>query len=351
MKKIKMNSMKWLGLILSLTIISTSCEKAGKGETQIYPEPDPVGTYALGADVSWVTEMEAGGKKFFNSAGEQQDLFQILKGKGINAIRLRVWVNPTSGYNNTADVLVKAKRAKAANMRVLIDFHYSDSWADPGQQNKPAAWATQDFTALKASVYSHTFDVLTTLKNNKIVPEWVQVGNETNNGMLWNDGKASTNMKNFAELVLSGYNAVKAVNTTSKVVVHISNGYDNALFRWMFDGLKNNGAKWDVIGMSLYPSATDWQTKNTQCLTNMTDMVSRYGSEIMICEIGMPVTEAVACKAFIKDLIVKNKSLANRKGLGVFYWEPQSYNSWSGYKLGAFDDTGKPTVAMDGFLP
>jgi arabinogalactan endo-1,4-beta-galactosidase len=351
LKNIKMNSAKWMGFAMALLVITTACKKTAKGDTQIYPSPDPVGTYALGADVSWVTEMEAAGKKFYNSAGEQQDLFKILKSKGVNTIRLRVWVNPTSGYCNTADVLAKAKRAQAENMRILIDFHYSDSWADPGQQNKPAAWVSQDFATLKASVYNHTVEVLTVLKTNKIVPEWVQVGNETNNGMLWEDGKASVNMKNFAELVLSGYNGVKAVNPTSKVVVHISNGYDNSLFRWMFDGLKANGAKWDVIGMSMYPSATDWSAKNAQCLTNMTDMVARYGSEIMICEVGMPVSEATACRDFIKDLIAKNKSLPNNKGLGVFYWEPQSYAGWNGYKLGAFDDTGKPTVAMDAFLP
>ncbi|MDO7744749.1 MAG: arabinogalactan endo-1,4-beta-galactosidase [Pedobacter sp.] len=344
-------SLKSLGTLLLLTLLSTACKKTPKGDTQIYPVPDPIGTYAKGADVSWVSEMEAAGKKFYNSAGVQQDLFRILSDKGINSIRLRVWVNPSTGWCNTADVLAKAKRAQTMNMRILLDFHYSDSWADPGQQNKPAAWASQDIAALKTSVANHTTEVLTLLKNNRIVPEWVQVGNETNNGMLWEEGKASLNMKNFADLVLSGYNAVKSVNPGSKVIVHLSNGYDNGLFRWMFDGLKNNGAKWDVIGMSLYPTVADWAEKNTQCLANMNDMVTRYGSEIMICEVGMPVAEATAAKAFLTDLLTKNKSLPNQKGLGVFYWEPQSYNSWSGYKLGAFDDTGKPTIAMDAFLP
>ena len=344
-------NIKRVGFLAIVIITSLACKKTIKGETQIYPEPDPVGTYAKGADVSWVTEMEAVGRKFFNSAGVQQDLFTILKDKGINTIRLRVWVNPPTGYNNTADVLAKAKRAKAANMRLLIDFHYSDSWADPAQQNKPAGWVNQDFTTLKASVRSHTVAVLIALKAENIIPEWVQVVNETNDGMLWNDGKASVSMKNFAELIQAGYDGVKSVNPGSKVVVHISNGFDNSLFRWVFDGLKANGAKWDVVGMSLYPTAADWTTKNTQCLANMNDMVARYGSEVMICEVGMPVTDAVACRDFIKDIMAKNKSLTNNKGLGVFYWEPQSYNSWNGYKLGAFDDAGKPTVAMDAFLP
>ena len=344
-------SLKSIVMLSLFTLLSTACEKTPKGDTQIYPVPDPIGTYAKGADVSWVSEMEAAGKKFYTSAGVQQDLFRILSDKGINSIRLRVWVNPATGWCNADDVLAKAKRAQTMNMRILLDFHYSDSWADPGQQNKPAAWASQDIAALKTSVASHTTAVLTLLKNNRIVPEWVQVGNETNNGMLWEEGKASLNMKNFADLVLSGYNAVKSVNPGSKVIVHLSNGYDNGLFRWMFDGLKNNGAKWDVIGMSLYPTIADWSEKNTQCFANMNDMVTRYGSEIMICEVGMPVAEAAASKAFITDLLTKNKSLPNQKGLGVFYWEPQSYNSWSGYKLGAFDDTGKPTIAMDAFLP
>jgi len=346
-----MKQTKWFAILVLLFVISAGCKKTPKGDTFLYSQPDPIGTYAKGADVSWVSEMEASAKKFYNNAGVAEDLFKILKGKGINAIRLRVWVNPASGYCNTADVLTKARRARAANMRVMIDFHYSDSWADPGQQTKPAAWLGQDISALKTSVYKHTTEVLTTLRNANIIPEWVQVGNETNNGMLWEEGKASLNMKNFADLVLSGYNAVKAVNPDSKVVVHISNGYDNALFRWMFDGLKSNGAKWDVIGMSMYPTASNWSARNTQCLSNMNDMVSRYGSEVMICELGMPASEPVAAKAFISDLIAKNKSLPNNKGLGVFYWEPQSYASWNGYGMAAFDDTGKPTVAMDAFLP
>ena len=122
------------------------------------------------------------------------------------------------------------------------------------------------------------------------------------------------------------------------MIVHISNGYDNNLFRWIFDGLKNNNAKWDVIGMSLYPSPANWSTLNDQCLTNMNDMISRYNKEVMICEVGMSWDQPTACNAFFTDLINKTKSLADNKGLGVFYWEPESYNNWQGYTLGAFDN-------------
>lgn len=342
-------------LLGAVLVLSLCCKKATGPAVGTEPEPSVVTSvlsenFVKGADISWLTEMGKANIKFYNSAGAEKDLIQILKEKGMNTIRLRVWVNPADGYNNTADVLAKSLRAKALGMRILIDFHYSDFWADPGKQNKPAAWVGQNITQLKQSVYDHTAGVLTVLKLNGVTPEWVQVGNETNDGMLWEEGRASKNMKNFAELIQSGYSAVKAVNSTTKVMVHISNGYDNALFRWIFDGLKANGANWDVIGMSLYPTSTNWSILNIQCLANMNDMVSRYGKEVMICEVGMDVSATNACKAFLSDIILKTNSVAGKKGLGVLYWEPQAYNSWKGYNLGAFDISGKPTAAMDVFL-
>lgn len=306
-------------------------------------------TFAKGADVSWVTQMEAGSIKFYNSAGTATECMALLKSLGMNAIRLRVWVNPTDGWCNETDVLAKAVRAKNLGMRIMIDFHYSDTWADPSNQAKPAAWNSLSFADLKTAVANHTTEVLTLLKNNGVTPAWVQVGNETGNGMLWEDGRASTSMANYAALVNAGYDAVKAVFSSAKVIIHLQNGYDNTLYRWLFDGLKSNGGKWDVVGMSLYPSTGNWQTYNAQCLANMNDMVSRYGSEVMICEIGMSWDQAITCNSFISDLIAKVKSVSNNKGLGVFYWEPESYNGWNGYTLGAFDASGKPTVALDAF--
>ncbi|MDI3320453.1 glycoside hydrolase family 53 protein [Pinibacter soli] len=330
---------------LLVLVLMISCKKSnGDGGT---PNP-PVTTDTLvkGADVSWVTEMEASGRKFYNSAGTQMECMALLKSLGVNTIRLRVWVNPTSSWNNAADVVAKAIRAKNLGLRIMIDFHYSDTWADPGHQTKPAAWASLDFAGLKTALATHTTDVLNQLKTAGVTPEWVQVGNETNDGMLWPDGKASTNMSNFAQLVNAGYDAVKGVFPSAKVIVHISNGYDNSLFRWMFDGLKTNGAKYDVIGMSLYPSTSNWSTYNTQCLTNMNDMVSRYGKEVMVVEVGMPWDSPTVCNSFLSDLI---KSVPNKKALGILYWEPEAYNNWNGYTLGAFDNSGKPTVALNAF--
>ena len=329
---------------LFMFIAITACKKSGN---ETIPAGNPF--FAKGADLSWITEMESAGMKFHDSNGTEKECTLLMKDLGMNAVRLRVWVNPADGWCNSADLLSKALRAKNLGLKLLLDFHYSDAWADPGQQTKPAAWTTLDFTSLQSSVYDHTVTVMNMLKSNGITPDWVQVGNETNDGMLWPDGKASVNMSGYAKLFKAGYNGVKAVSPDSKVIVHISNGFDNALFRWNLDGLKSNGASWDVIGMSVYPTAANWQTINAQCLSNMNDLANRYGSKLMICEVGMSWDQPDACKAFIADLISKVKSINSNKGLGVFYWEPEAYNNWKGYSLGAFDNTGKPTHALDAF--
>jgi arabinogalactan endo-1,4-beta-galactosidase len=336
--------------IVFFAVLFFDCKKPKK-ENDPAPTPlTPTNTdFIKGADVSWLTQMESLGIKFYNGSGVQQDCIQILKDLGMNAVRLRVWVNPTDGWNNTADVVAKAVRAKNLGMKIMIDFHYSNWWADPGKQTKPAEWANQDFATLKQSLARHTTVVLNSLKNSGVSPVWVQVGNETNDGMLWPDGKASVSMSNFAQLVNAGYNAVKAVDTSIKVIVHISNGYDNSLFRWIFDGLKNNGANWDIIGMSLYPEVNTWSTLNAQCLSNMNDMVSRYNKDVMIVEVGMNWDQPSACNSFISDLISKVKSVPNSRGVGVLYWEPECYNNWQGYSKGAFDNSGKPTAALNAF--
>lgn len=309
--------------------------------------------FAYGADVSWVTEMEEAGKKFFSSDGSEMECMTLLKSLGINSIRLRVWVNPPDGWCNAQDVLTKAIRANNLDLRLMIDFHYSDTWADPGKQTKPVGWSSLSFEDLKTALANHTIEVLTLLKDNDITPEWVQIGNETGDGMLWEDGRASKNMKNYAELTTTGYNAVKSVFPTTKVIVHLQNGYDNSLYQWIFDGLKNNGGKWDVIGMSVYPywykTKNDWQNCNIDCLNNMNDLVNRYGKEVMVVECGMDWYQPEICKNFLSDLITKTKSVSNGKGLGVFYWEPECYNNWNGYTMGAFDNSGRPTVALDAF--
>lgn len=350
MKQLSLSRLLPLIFFPALMVFFICCNKASGNNNTTPPAKDTV-AFAKGADVGWLSEMESGGIKFYDNSGNQKDCIELLKSKGINSIRLRVWVNPTDGWCNASDVVKQAVRAKKMGMRIMIDFHYSDWWADPGKQNKPVAWKDLNLADLTAAVAAHTKDVLQQLKTAGVAPEWVQVGNETNDGMLWETGRASASMSNFAQLINAGYDGVKAIFPSAKVIVHLANGWDNSLFRWMFDGLKSNGAKYDVIGMSLYPTwaGTSWSTANQNCLANMNDMVSRYGKEIMIVEVGMSWDNAAECKSFLTDIIAKTRSLPGKKGLGVFYWEPQCYNNWKDYKLGAFDNSGKPTVAMDAF--
>lgn len=335
--------------IILLIALFGAC-KDGPGLQKPIDEPvyDMSG-FAKGADVSWLTEMERSGSKFYASNGKEMECMHLLRELGMNSIRLRVWVNPVDGWCNKSDLLIKAWRAQKLGMRIMIDFHYSDSWADPAKQTKPAVWNGLDFQELKTAVASHTKEVLNSLKINDITPEWVQVGNETGNGMLWEEGKASLNMAQYTQLNNVGYDAVKEVFPDAKVIVHVQEGNKNSLFRWLFDGLKSNGGKWDVIGMSLYPTTSNWQQLTADCIVNINDMISRYGKEVMICEVGMPWEEAPETKSFLTDLITKTRNIPGKQCLGVFYWEPQSYNNWKGYSLGAFDNTGRPTIALDAF--
>ncbi|WP_180754539.1 glycosyl hydrolase 53 family protein [Hymenobacter sp. DG01] len=314
-------------------------------------------TFAKGADTSWLQQMEANGYKFYNEQGVEQDCFQILKSKGINSIRLRVWVNPSmvdwvNGHCSPGEVVQMATRAKNLGFRLMIDFHYSDSWADPGQQTKPAAWAGHSFQQLQQDVYDHTLSVMTALKNNGVTPEWVQVGNEIPNGMLWPEGNTA-NFGQLTQLINQGYEAVKAVSPTSKVVVHLDKGHDNARFRSFFDRLTANGGKYDVIGLSYYPYwlNQDYSVSISGLQQNLTDLASRYGKQVIVAEVGADCTNAPQ-NAYDMLVAVQNAVAAvpNGNGLGVFYWEPQGYRSFSGYQLSAWGNDGKPSPALNAFL-
>ena len=303
--------------------------------------------YAKGADIGWLTEMEKSGVSFYDSQGHKKECLSLLRSLGMNSVRLRVWVNPKNGWCNKEDMLVKAIRANNLGMRIMVDFHYSDSWADPGQQNKPAAWEGLSFEDLKKEVALHTTDVLSLLKDRGITPEWIQIGNETGNGMLWEDGKAENNMAGYAALTSSGYDAAKSIFPDSKIIVHLQEGDKRSLYVWLFDGLKQYGAKWDVIGMSLYPEADNYESVTNDCIDNISYLANRYSTEVMICEVGMNNDQAETCKLWLTSFIAKTRAI--NSCLGIFYWAPQCFTDWNGYSKGAFNTDGTPTVALDAF--
>ncbi len=315
----------------------------------------------------------------------------LMKEYGLNAIRLRVWVDPGEHGNwcNTEDLVVKAKRAYSLGMDIMVDFHYSDWWADPGQQHKPAAWKGLEIDELKRALATHTIDVLSALKTAGITPKWVQVGNEIRPGMLWDEDvslsgasyniracdvkesnttsteiKYRANWTNLTAFVNTGYDAVKSVFPQAIVIVHLDNGYDNGLYTWFFDELRKNGGRWDMIGMSLY---SFWAMQDhpdyvadkiiTDCIDNIKKVGARYGCDVMIVETGMECADKLGCLASDDILQQGKKQLAriirecrqNTEGRckGVFYWEPECKPSQ--YRLGAFTEDGRPTVIMDAF--
>lgn len=310
--------------------------------------------FAKGADVGWLPQMEATGYKFYDADGKEKDCLQLLKDRGMNSIRLRVWVNPNddkaSGHCSKEETVAMAVRAQKMGFRIMIDFHYSDSWADPAKQFKPKAWEKHSFPELLNDVYNHTFDVISALKKAGVTPEWVQIGNEIPGGMLWPDG-STDNWTQLGQLLNKGYDAVKAVDKNIKVIVHVDEGNNNAKFRKFFDNATQQKVRYDVIGLSYYPY---WIKKDyTEVIAdlefNLNDMVKRYGKEVMIVEIGGEDDKVQNTYELLATAIKAVKNVPNNKGLGVFYWEPEGARSWSHYNLSAWQADGKPSPALDAF--
>nr|WP_285891423.1 glycosyl hydrolase 53 family protein [Paenibacillus pasadenensis] len=324
----------------AITVTATAAGLASgtASTTSVADQPDtiwPLKDAAKGADVGWLSQLESLGYKWVNDQGVEQDALQILKDSGVDSIRLRAFVNPPAsstftqggvtsylGFADKASVVSMAKRASDLGFRIMLTLHYSDVWADPGKQYKPGAWSGHSFAQLKTAVYDYTYDLMNTLKQNGVDPEWVQVGNEINYGMIWPEGSTS-NFNQLTQLINSGYDAIKAVNEKTKVIVHLSSGSDNTFSRNWFDQFVSNGGKMDVLGFSYYPF---WiGGNNVQGLTNnLTDMAARYGKEVVVTEVGGHATDPVGTYKILEDTQKAIAKVPGGKGLGTFYWEPES---------------------------
>lgn len=311
---------------------------------------------AKGADVSWLTKLESEGYKFYTPDADrrQMECMELLRDYcGVNSIRLRVWVDPTDGdWNGIDDTVTKARRAKQLGLRLMIDFHFSDTWADPGAQNPPAAWKDYDIADLKQAVSAHVNEMLTALKAEDIEPEWVQIGNETPDGFLFPLGNATSNPDNFAALITTGNDAVKAVFPNAKVIVHVDQGDNLSRFTWLFNILKTRGAAYDMIGMSLYPDYNSWQTPVNNCIDNIVALNSSFGKPVMICETGLSYYYPDRCAEMLGTLLDAASAGGKAEGIleGVFYWEPEApphYNG--GYDKGAFDNNAPTSALPDSF--
>jgi arabinogalactan endo-1,4-beta-galactosidase len=330
-----------------------------------------------GADVSSLAKSEALGGVYRDADGRRGDALRILADGGLNYIRLKVWVDPADGYNDKAHVLQIARRAHRAGLKLLVDFHYSDTWADPGKQYKPAAWSALPYEELKQAVYDHTFDVLAALKRQGTPADMVQTGNELNGGLLWPDGQWD-NWPGMAGLLGAAYDAVKAVSKRTKVALHLANGADNGLYRWWFDNAATHGIRYDVIGLSYYPY---WHGTPEAFQANLNDVATRYGKPVYLAETAYPFTAAdkdgweniitsaepypgypatpEGQQRFISKMSDIVRAVPNGLGLGLFYWEatwtgvpgngwdpadPSSGNGWENQALFDYADRLLPAI-------
>lgn len=362
-----MMKMSFLKCLL-VALLVFSCDNV---DTPLDPLPEEPMGFARGADISWCTEMEAEGIKFYNKEGQERDIFVLMKEIGMTAVRLRVWVDPLSyGYGpwcDKADVVLKAKRAHAQGLDVMINFHYSDFFTDPGRQNTPVAWNDMNLFQLRNAMADHTKDVLNALKNEGITPKWVQVGNETNSGILMMQGKVDFDKKgperfaNYTALSNAGYDAVKSVFPSAKVIVHLG-GTENA--DWFFTDFKACGGKFDIIGLSHYPTEDQWDSEDDSAVHSniiaaklVKAAALKFKVPVMLVETGFELHNQELGDVVMRDLFTRMREIEECPG--IFYWEPQVdgrwkpkfYDSlnWGAYGKGGFTPDWKPTIMLDAF--
>ncbi|MDO5446488.1 MAG: glycosyl hydrolase 53 family protein, partial [Prevotellaceae bacterium] len=305
--------------------------------------------FKVGADIGWYTQMESQGYTFQNASGQTVSCPRLMKEYGCDIIRLRVWVNPSDGWCGKDDLITKAKAAVAEGMDVMVDFHFGDSWCDPGQQPIPAAWKGHTAAQMATDIDTHVRDILSSLTTVGIVPKYVQIGNETDNGFLWDTGSASKNPSQYAALLKAGCNAAKAVCPDIKTIIHISNAWKMSVYQWQFESIfQPYGVDFDILGMSLYPSYTTEMTASeciAQYIENVKTIYKKYGKDCMLVEVGLPV-DGTDSPAMMKDILQRSQYSTDGHCLGVLYWEPESWSSWYNYKLGAATANGK-TIRMN----
>lgn len=256
-------------------------------------EKSEIETFIKGMDVSTLLEEEACGARYYDH-GVEMDLFDILQSYGVNSVRLRLWNDPYdedgtpygAGTNDLEKTIALAKRAKSHGMTWLLDFHYSDFWADPGKQIVPKAWRGLDVAGLEKAVYDYTVEVMRRLGQEGVPPDLVQVGNELTNGLLWPTGK-KPEYDNLARYINAGIRGVRAVDGRIPIMIHLDNGGFNEMYVDWFEHFMERGEPFDIIGLSYYPF---WHGTMDQLEFNLRDMARRYGKRLVIAEVSMGFT-------------------------------------------------------------
>ena len=316
--------------------------------------------YAIGADLSFLKQAEDRGTVFKDN-GEALPGLQIFKNHGYNWVRLRLFHSPTNLPNNLDYTLALARQARELKFKLLLDLHYSDTWADPQKQFIPKAWEGKSHMELVRAVRDYTRDTLIAFRDAGVMPDMVQIGNEIRAGMLWPDGKLPENWDNLADLLKAGSEGVEAgcgTNARPRIMIHIDCGGDKACTKYFFDKLNSYGVKYDVIGQSYYPW---WHGSLLDLRDNLNFMATTYGKDIIVVEAAYcwrpteyvnkaaPFPETPeGQKEFLDQVNRLVLDTPNHRGIGIFWWEPAVGNT-SLRNRGFFDDNGNALPVMNVF--
>lgn len=366
--------------------------------------------YIKGMDLSTLLELERLGAVYYDG-GRQGDVLDIMRDCDVDTIRLRIWNDPWgenhesygAGENDVPTTLEIAKRVSEKGFSVLLNFHYSDFWADPGKQIKPKAWAKLSVEELTQAVYDFTKETLQLFLDEGVRVSMVQVGNELSNGLLWPQGRLDVDAgvceyDNIARFVSAGIRAVRACDPDILTMIHLDNGGNNELYRRWFDHYTERGEDFDLIGLSYYPF---WHGTMDQLINNMTDIAARYHKDLVIAEVSMGYTmedyasyeklasaerkgyatkPALAEKIefpmtvqgqadFMSSLLKRMETIPECRAKGFFWWEPAwipvagsgwatpaslAYmndagpcgNEWANQALFDYDGNALPTLAV-----
>ena len=313
--------------------------------------------FLAGADMSHLTFFEDRGITY-RVNGQPQDALTILKARGFNCVRLRLFTSsatqaqadPYNYINNLTYTLPLAVRVKEAGLKLLLDFHYSDSWADPGKQNKSAAWTNLTFAQLKTQIRDYSSNTIAALNAAGALPDYVQVGNEITPGLLWSDGRVGGSYDNptqWSQLAQLLTNAIAGVQDAAgaqmpKIIIHIDRGGDWGVTQWYFDNLQARQVPFDIIGQSYYPW---WHGTLDALRTCLSNAAARYGKPIVVMETAFPRSNSTNIFGipastngqvqFVVELAKVVKGVPGGKGAGVFWWAAE-FQQLSGFNLAGF---------------
>ena len=313
--------------------------------------------FVKGMDLSTLLELERCGARYYDK-GQERDILSIMKDYDVDTIRLRLWNDPKSesgewygaGNNDISETIAIGKKVTEAGFGVLLNFHYSDFWADPGKQIKPKAWKDFGMEELEKAVYDFTKESLEKILDEGVNVTMIQVGNELSNGLLWPEGRVP-NYDNIYRLVSAGLKACREIDSKIPLMIHLDNGGNNALYREWFDNFTQRGGDFDYIGLSYYPF---WHGSLDMLEYNMNDIAVRYGKDLIVAEVSMGFTmesyqqyeklsdeerKGYATKPslvekidypmtiqgqkdFTEDFLNRVGKVNGNHGKGFFWWEP-----------------------------